>query len=147
MFAGKRHDAFIRLIAFWCSYAHLHTDFQTADDQRICHIVAITDITHLQSFQYTVFFPNGHQIRKHLARMTEIGQPIDDRDRTVFGQILYFFLIEGADHDAVQITGQHSCRILHWLASADLQVTAGEEQRLHAQLERAGLKGDTRTCA
>ena len=120
MCLGECQNAFIRLIAFWCSDADLHADLQPADDQRVGHVVAIADIAHLQPFQYAVFFPNGHQVRKHLARMAEISQAVDDRNRTIFGQILHLLLIKGADHDAVQIAGQHSGRILHRLTSADL---------------------------
>ena len=77
--------------------------------------------------------------------MAKIGQTVDDRNGAVVCQILYFLLLVGADHDAVQIAAQHAGRILYRFAAANLQITVGQEQRLTAQLIHAGLEGNTGT--
>ena len=56
--------------------------------------------------------------------MAKIRQPVDDGDGTVLSQILHLLLGIGADHDAIQITGQNARGILHGLAAADLQIVA-----------------------
>ena len=99
---------------------YLHIRFQTAYDQGVRHVVAVADVTHLEPFQYAVFLTDRHQISQYLARMAEISQTVDDRDRTVFCQILHFFLLVGTDHDAVQITGEYACGILYRLTASDL---------------------------
>ena len=76
--------------------------------------------------------------------MAEIRQAVDDRNGTECGQILDLLLFKGADHDAVEIAGQHPCGILHRLAPADLQIICREKQRKAAELVHAGLKGDSR---
>ena len=85
-------------------------------------------------------FADRLQIRQHLTGMAEIGQPIDDGDGAVFRQALHLRLGEGADHDAVQIPGQHPGGILHRLTPADLQIPGGEEKPLPAQLIDARFK-------
>ena len=77
--------------------------------------------------------------------MAEISQTVDDRNRAVVCQILYFLLFVGADHNAVQIAAQHTGRVLYWLAAADLKVAIGQEQCLTAQLIHTGLERNTGT--
>ena len=75
--------------------------------------------------------------------MAEVCQTVDDRDGAVFCQILHFLLLEGADHDAVQIAGQNPCGILYRFASADLEIVCRQEQGVAAQLVHTGFKGNT----
>ena len=75
--------------------------------------------------------------------MAEISQTVDDRNRAVVCQILYFLLLVGADHNAIQIAAQHTGRVLYRLA--DLKVAIGQEQCLTAQLIHAGLERNTGT--
>ena len=86
--------------------------------------------------------PHGEQVGQDLAGMQQIGQPVDDRNRCVAGQLLDVGMIVGADHDAVEIAGQHPGGVADRLAPAQLDVARGEEERVPAELERADLEGD-----
>ena len=74
--------------------------------------------------------------------MAVVREPVDDGDGAVFCKVLHFLLFEGADHDAVEITGKDARGIFDRFAPADLQVVVGEEQPVAAQLVDARLKGD-----
>ena len=141
----KVQDFLVRLIVVRAGDSYRHTHLQTAHNQRVCHVVAVADKAHLQAVKAALEFPDGHQIRQYLARVTEVRQTVDDRDRAVLCQIFHFFLLKGTDHDAVQIPGQYTCGILYRLASADLQIVCRQEQRMTAQLVHTGLKGNTGT--
>ena len=77
--------------------------------------------------------------------MAEVCQTVDNRNRAVFCQVFYFLLLEGTDHDAVQIPGQYPCSVLYRLAPADLQIICGQKQGVAAQLVHTGFKGNTGT--
>src|SRR3954449_5042776 len=52
-------------------------------------------------------------------------------------------MIEGPDHDAVDIAGQYPGGILDRLPPSQLDVTGGKEERVPAELEGADLEGDS----
>ncbi|MNW03384.1 hypothetical protein D3C71_1993110 [compost metagenome] len=81
------------------------------------------------------------EIRQHLARMREIAQSIDDRNRSVARQILDLVMAEGADHDAVEVPRHNLCRIGNRLAAPQLNIVPAEEQGVSAQLVHANLEG------
>ena len=60
------------------------------------------------------------------------------------GEGFHFLLVEGTDHDPVQIPGQHPGGVLHRFPPPDLQVVGGEEQAIPSQLIDAGFKRDPR---
>ena len=48
-------------------------------------------------------FLKGHQVGHDLAGMGVIGQTVDDRHGSIFGQFAQALVIGGADHDDVDI--------------------------------------------
>ena len=95
---------------------------------------------------------DGPQVCQYLTGVAIVGQTVDDGNGAVFCQILHFLLIEGADHNAVQITGEvmavahPDAMVLHCLpAHRGEEITADvieahadeifdeAENRLHAQ--------------
>ena len=76
--------------------------------------------------------------------MAVIGQPVDDRDRAVFGKFLDVRLFEGADHDAVKITRKHAHRIFDRFAPAELDIALGKEKSAAAEFDHADFKADAR---
>ena len=51
-------------------------------------------------------------------------------------------MIEGPDHDAVEVTGEDPGGVADGLAAAELDVTGAEEERVPSELEGADLEGD-----
>ena len=72
--------------------------------------------------------------------MEQIRQGIDDRNIGVFCQFLYTVMTIGTNHNAVQITGQHTCRILYGFAASQLQIAVREEKCLPAELVHTNFK-------
>ena len=64
--------------------------------------------------------PHRHQVGQDLAGMAEIRQSVDDRDAPHPGEGFHFLLVEGTDHDPVQIPGQHPGGVLHRFPPPDL---------------------------
>ena len=122
---------------------NLHAGLESADNQRIAHIVSVTDVAQLESLELRIGLTDGHEIRQHLTRVGEIRHTADDRNRTAVGKPFELFLLVGAEHDAVQIAGQRARRVLHRFAAVGLHIAAGEEHRPSAQLVHTGLKRNT----
>ena len=60
----------------------------------------------------------------------------------VLGEFRHHRVVEGADHDGVDIAGQDPRRVGDGLAAAELHLLAGEHQRLAAELAHADIEGD-----
>ena len=139
------HNLSVRTVVRRRCDGNLHAGLEAADDQRVCHVVAVANVAHLETLKNGKLLADGHEVCQNLTRMAEISQTVDDRNRAVVCQILYFLLLVGADHNAVQIAAQHTCRVLYRLAAADLKVAIGQEQCLTAQLIHTGLERNTGT--
>ena len=74
--------------------------------------------------------------------MGEVGEAIDHRDGREPRQLLDLGVLVGADHDAVDVAGEDAGGVGDRLAAADLDVLAGEEERLAAKLVGTDLKRD-----
>jgi hypothetical protein len=72
----------------------------------------------------------------------EIGKSVDDRNRGVLRQFLHIGLRESADHDAVDVAGEHPGGVPDRLAAAELDVAGGEEERVGAELTGTDLERD-----
>src|SRR5262249_22165522 len=68
--------------------------------------------------------------------------PVDDGHIRVLRQLLDVLVRERADHDAVDVTRQHSRRVSDRLAATELNVARRKKERVSAELERADLERD-----
>ena len=106
------------------------------------HVVAVADPGDALPFPGAEVLLDGEDVRHHLARVSEVREAVDHRDRREARQLLDLGMVERADHDPVDVAGKHAGGIRDWLTTADLDVLAGEEQGLAAQLVGADLKGN-----
>ena len=60
----------------------------------------------------------------------------------VAGELLDVVLVEGADHDPVDVAREHGRGVLQRLAAAELQVAGGEVERVPAELRHPDLERD-----
>ncbi len=74
--------------------------------------------------------------------MQEIGAAVDHRDRGVARQLDRLGVRVGADHQQVEVAGEHSRRAAEQLARLELDVVRREEHRVGAELMGAHLEGD-----
>ena len=73
--------------------------------------------------------------------MQQIGETIDDGNGTVAGQLFDVGMIEGPDHDAIEVARQHPRGVANRLAAAELDVARREEESVAAELEGPDLEG------
>ena len=66
--------------------------------------------------------PDGQDIGKELAGMFAVGEPVDDRDRSVCRQFLDRAVQVGADHHRRNIPGRDPCGITDLLPPSDLEI-------------------------
>src|SRR2546423_7383255 len=117
---------------------------RTALHKTASDVVAVTNPSQMQSGQLSTVFLQRIQIGKHLAWMSEIGQPIDDGTRSVFGKLDHRRVSLGADHDHVDHLAQDAGKIGDTFAFPESGVVA-EHQTTSAEVGHAGLEADT--CA
>ncbi len=77
--------------------------------------------------------------------MEVVRQAVDHGDVGRVRELVDVGLLEGADHDPVQVARQHSARVPDRLAAPELQVAGGEIERRAAELEHADLEADARS--
>ena len=106
------------------------------------HVVAVADPRDALPFPAAEVLLDREEVGEDLAGVGEVGEPVDHRNRGEPGQLLDLGVVVGADHDAVHVAREHAGGIGDRLAAADLDVLAGEEEGLAAELVGADLKGD-----
>src|SRR5690348_5577433 len=76
--------------------------------------------------------------------MQQVGEPVDDGNVGVLGQLLDVLMSERANHDAVDVARQHARGVGDRLPASELPVARREEERVSAQLKRPDLERDAR---
>ena len=82
----------------------------------------------------------GQDIGHDLARVGAVGQPVDDRHGGILCQFQQHILLEGADHDQINIARQHPRRICDGFAMAKLHFAARKHHGLAAHLAHAHIE-------
>ena len=136
------HDPLVRLVAARASEADGHAHFGRSFDQRVGHVVAVSDVGQLYAVQGALLLPDGEQIGERLARMAHIRQSVDDWNRRLSRPLFDRGVVIGSDHEPVQIAREHAGRVRDTFAATELNVGGRQEQRLPAELSDAGLEGD-----
>ena len=91
------------LVAFGTGEREVEAEDVRGVDPRVRHVVAVADPRVAESLDVAELLPNGEQIGEHLARMYEVGEAIDDRDRCILPELLDVLVREGANHDSVDV--------------------------------------------
>ena len=76
--------------------------------------------------------------------MRAVGQPVDHRNRGIFGHFQQGLFFERADHDEVDITRQYARGICNRFAMAQLHVFARQNHGFATHLAHAHIKTDAR---
>jgi hypothetical protein len=71
----------------------------------------------------------------------EIGQPVDDRDRRVLGQLQHEIVAERAGHHAIDPAGEIERHVARRLACPDADLIRAQQHRVSAELSHARLEG------
>ena len=116
----------------------------TRNRKRTGDVVAVADVGEPQAIEVPEALAQGEQIGERLAGVVQGGQGVDHGDRRLARQLLDLLVGPGADHDRVQIAGQHPGGVGDRLATGELQFVPSQDQRRRAQLGHADLEGDPR---
>src|SRR4051794_17480642 len=87
-----------------------------------------------------LMFLERHHVGHHLAGMREPRQSVDHRHSRVACQLDQCLVIENADHDGVDIAGQHARRVGDCLAAAKLHLLTGEHDDIAAELAHRDIE-------
>jgi hypothetical protein len=87
-------------------------------------------------------FLERHDVGHQLAGMAGFGQAVDHRNAGVRGQLCEFPDAIGAQHDGVDVAGQHARGVGHGFAAAQLHVTIGQNRDVAAKLAHGDLEAD-----
>jgi hypothetical protein len=131
-----------RLVARGSGDGDVHAGLGAGEQQAVGDVVAVAEVGEAEAGEPSLALPDGLQVGKGLAGVGVVGQGVDHRDGAGPGEPLEVLLGEGAQHDGVDVTGQHRRGVLDGLAAAELGLAAGERQRVAAQLVDGDLEGD-----
>ena len=134
------HDVGVGLVACGAGDGDFHAELDAAHDEGVGHIVAVADVAEFAPLDVALILADGHEVGEHLAGVAIVREPVDDGDGAELGEGFHFPLIEGADHDAVEVAREHAGGVLDDLSPADLQVAGGEEEGCAAEVEHAHLE-------
>ncbi|MPL67367.1 hypothetical protein SDC9_13058 [bioreactor metagenome] len=111
--------------------------------ERGADVVAVARPDHLAPGDRAAVLLIGHDVGHDLARVGAVRQPVDDGHRGVFRHLEQRRLLEGADHDHVNIARQNPRGVGDGLAMAKLHFLARKHHRLPAQLAHTDVEADT----
>ncbi len=142
LFLGGFVLGHIRLEALGAGEPQLEAEYCGGLEPGVGHVVAVANPGDALPFPAAEVLLNREDVGQHLAGVGQIGQAVDHGDRGEAGQLLDLGVAVGADHDPVDIAGQHPGGVRNRLTPPDLDVLAGEEEGLAAQLVGPDLEGD-----
>ena len=123
-----------------------HPEAGRPDHQRDAHVVAVAEIGEAGPGKPAQLLANRHQVGERLAGMRVVREPVDHGDVGGLRQLLDVVLLEGADHDRVEVAGQDGAGVADRLAPAQLQVVGREVEAVAAELADSDLERDTSPC-
>src|SRR5215211_7133933 len=106
------------------------------------HVVAVSDVGDPGAFDRTELLAHGHEVGESLARVVGVREAVYYGDVGGSGELLQVPVVEGADHDGVDVAGQDAACVRRGLALADLDLLGAQVQRVATELVHPDLEGD-----
>jgi len=116
-------------------------------DPAVRHVVPVAHPRDPLALPAAQRLAHREQVRQDLTRVRQVGEPVDHGDRRMTGELQHFVVVEGADHDTVDVARQHAGGVRDRLTPAQLDVAGREKQRLAAQLVGTHLERHPRASA
>src|SRR5213596_2163635 len=135
-------DPAVGLVALGARQPQLEPQHLRRLDPAVGHVVPVAHPGDPLSLPRAQRLPHREQVGQHLAGVRQVGEPVDDGNRRLARQLLHLGVIEGPDHDAADVAGQHPRGVGDRLAPPQLDVAGRKEQGVPAQLVRPHLEGD-----
>src|SRR5688572_21368829 len=106
------------------------------------HVVAVADVGDSGAFDRTELLAYGHEVGEGLARMVGVRESVYYGDVGCAGELFEITVVEGADHDGVDVAGEDAARVGRSLAFADLDLLWTQVERVAAELVHPYLERD-----
>src|SRR5690348_11091775 len=104
---GFRNYRCIGFVSRGCRDAEVNSQSRAYCQQRVAHVIAVTDICQFEPAQISEAFLKSEKIRIRLARMAALGQRVDDGNRGVLRELSEHSVLKYARdnslHPAVKI--------------------------------------------
>ncbi len=136
--AGDVHD---RLIGRRRHHGQREAEQRRRFDEGTRDIVAVSDERDVGGRVHVAErFPDGQQVREHLARVRAVGQRVDDGVDGRAGQVDEVLVREQPGNDAVAVAVDHSGHVSDRLPAAEPDILVGERGGAAAQALDADLE-------
>src|ERR687884_216976 len=96
------------------------------------YVVAVADVGDLRAFDRIELLAHGHEIGESLARVVGVREPVYYGDVGRPGELFQVPVVEGADHDGVDVAGEYAARVGRRLAFTDLDLLGAQMERVAA---------------
>src|SRR5918995_6372843 len=106
------------------------------------HVVAVADVRDPFALDRTELLSHGHEVGDGLSRVVGVRESVYYGDVGCAGKLFQVPVVEGADHDGVDVSGEDAARVGRRLAFADLDLLWAQMERVAAELVHPDLKGD-----
>ncbi len=141
---GGLDDAVVRVVTLGNCRDEAHSQLRRSRHERSAHVVSVTEVRDPNAREPAQALADRHQVGEDLARVGDVGQPVDDRHARVGGELLHILMRERADDDAVEIAREHVRRVLDRLAAAELKIVGAQVEPEAAELGDSNLERDAR---
>ncbi len=125
-----------------CRDRELEVELAGGVHPRRQHVVGVAGPRHLAPADRPAMLLEGHDVGHDLAGMRAPRQPVDDRHGGMLRKLEQHVVLEGADHDGVDIARQHAGGVGDGLAAAELHLLAGEHDGVAAELAHGDVERD-----
>src|SRR5215203_6984796 len=96
------------------------------------HVVAVADVRDPYALDRTELLSHGHEVGDGLARVVGVRESVYYGDVGRAGELFQVSVVEGADHDGVDVAGEDAARVGRRLAFADLDLLRAQMERVAA---------------
>ena len=108
------------------------------------HVRAVADPRDADAVERAEALADRHRVGERLARVLELGQRVDHRDRRGLGPRLELVVRERADRERVDVAREHLRRVLERLAARELHLARQQRDRRAAELRHRDRERDPR---
>ena len=106
------------------------------------HVVPVAQVREGADPERPEAFAHREQVGERLARVLEVREGVHHRHLGGTREDFETLLLEGAQHDRVEVPREHPPGVLDRLAAAELQLARGQHDRMGAQLRDPDLERD-----
>src|SRR6266702_1492473 len=143
---GARHERQVGIVAGGASQTQREAEQDARLQPGVGHVVAVTHPGHLEPAApervRAEALGDGEEVGEELAGVGRVGERVHHRHGGARRHLLQLLVLEGADHERVEVTRQDAGGVLDRLPAPELRVLRREHDAMCAELVRAHLERD-----